>query len=146
MGRIAQAQRSAVDIFAHGENRAQGMRDDFVGSGAGQMGCGAHAARGVADAEYDQIGQTFFGCRKYPFGGISIFDERLWRDVKIGIGWNSFIKVMNSFGHGQLEPPLLVLTAFVLITAIVVTSIATWTFRNAHNVEQNQFGFVFLRQ
>ena len=62
MGRIAQAQRSAVDIFAHGENRAQGMRDDFVGGGARQMGCGANAARGVADTKNDQIRRAFFGC------------------------------------------------------------------------------------
>jgi hypothetical protein len=88
------------------------------------MRCGANAARGIADAENDKVRRAFFGGPKYPFGWVSIFDERLWREVKIGVGWNSFIKLMNGFGHGQLEPSLVVLTAFNFITAIFAASIA----------------------
>ena len=66
---------AGVDIFAYGENRAEGVRDDFVGGGARQMGCGADAAGGVADAENDQIRRAFLGCRKYPLGRVAIFDD-----------------------------------------------------------------------
>ena len=139
-------QRSIKWSLAYGEDRARGLSDDFVGGGARQMRCGANAARGIADAENDKVRRAFFGGQKYPFGWVSIFDERLWREVKIGVGWNSFIKLMNGFGHGQLEPSLVVFTAFNFITAIFAASIAIGRFRAAHNVEENQFGFVFLRQ
>jgi len=120
--------RGTQRSIKYGEDRARGLRDDFVGGGARQMGCGANAARGIADAENDQVRRAFFGCRKYPFGRVSIFDERLWREVKIGVGWNSFIKLMNGFGHGQLEPSLVVFAAFKFITAISAVSIAIGRF------------------
>ena len=47
--------RSVKGALANGEHGTRGMRDYFVGGGARQMSCGADAARGVADAENDQI-------------------------------------------------------------------------------------------
>ena len=101
------------------------------------MGCGANAAGGITDAENDQVRRAFFGGRKYSFGRVAIFDERLWREVKIGVGRNNFIKLMNGFNHGQVEPSLVVCTAFKFMTAIFAASIAIGRFWAAHNVEEN---------
>ena len=110
---IARGLRSADDIFTHGENRAQGMRDYFVSGGPCEVGRTAKVASSVANTQDDQIRQSISSERQDSIRRVSIFDERFGREVEVGILGNRFVKLMNCLGDGQFESPLVVVTAFV---------------------------------